>query len=216
MVHVKICCIASYEEARLAIDHGAHALGLVARMPSGPGPISDGTIASIAAAVPSPTRTYLLTSETRAEEIVAHHRRTRTTTVQLVDELEDARYNDLRTHLPGVELVQVIHVRDERSIDQALAAAEHVDHLLLDSGDPGRAVKELGGTGRTHDWSISRGIVQRSRVPVFLAGGLHAGNVARAIAQVRPHGVDVCSGVRTGGALDPGKLQAFFAAVRGA
>lgn len=198
MVHVKICCIASYEEARLAIDHGAHALGLVARMPSGPGPISDGTIASIAAAVPSPTRTYLLTSETRAEEIVAHHRRTRTTTVQLVDELEDARYNDLRTHLPGVELVQVIHVRDERSIDQALAAAE------------------LGGTGRTHDWSISRGIVQRSRVPVFLAGGLHAGNVAWAIAQVRPHGVDVCSGVRTGGALDPGKLQAFFAAVRGA
>ena len=216
MTRVKICCIASIAEARLAIAHGADALGLVARMPSGPGPIADERIASIAAAVPPPTHTFLLSSETSVRNVVAHHARTRTTTIQLVDALQDGGLAELRATLPGVRLVQVVHMRDAASVEEALRAAEHVDHVLLDSGDPGRAVKELGGTGRTHDWSISRRIVDQCPVPVFLAGGLNPGNVARAIAQVRPHGVDVCSGVRTGGALDPVKLAAFVAAVRAA
>ena len=216
MTRVKICCIASVKEAHMAISQGAAAVGLVGRMPSGPGPIDDTLIATITAAVPAPTKTFLLTSETVAENVIAHHRRVNTTTVQLVDALEGSRYADLRAYLPGVELVQVIHVRDERSIDEALAAAEHVDHLLLDSGNPALAVKELGGTGRTHDWSLSRRIVEQSAVPVFLAGGLRADNVREAIERVRPYGVDLCSGVRTAGALDPRKLQAFFAAVNAA
>lgn len=210
---VKICCIASVAEARLAIGHGAHALGLVGRMPSGPGPIPDEQIARIAAVVGSPTETFLLTSETRVADVIAHHGRTRTTTIQLVDALSDGSYDGLRRSLPAVKLVQVIHVRDEASVDEALAAAEKVDHLLLDSGNPALKVKELGGTGRVHDWRISRRIVEQSPVPVFLAGGLNAGNVRSAVEAVKPYGVDLCSGVRNNGALDPDKLEAFFAAL---
>ena len=210
---VKICCIASEEEAKLAISFGASALGLVAAMPSGPGPIADDLILRIARSVPPPIATFLLTCETSAQAIIAHHRRTLTNTLQLVDAPEKGAYAAIRKELPAVKIVQVIHVRDERSLDEALLAAEYVDALLLDSGNPSLAIKQLGGTGRVHDWRLSRKIVEQSPVPVFLAGGLHAGNVREAIDQVQPFAVDVCSGVRTNGHLDPKKLEAFFKAV---
>jgi len=89
-----------------------------------------------------------------------------------------------------------------------------IDALLLDSGRPGNTVKELGGTGRTHDWSTSRAIVEAVECPVYLAGGLCPENVAEAIRTVRPFGVDVCTGVRTDGKLDEAKLKDFIAAVR--
>ncbi|MFX5705237.1 hypothetical protein ABTE52_19850, partial [Acinetobacter baumannii] len=75
-------------------------------------------------------------------------------------------------------------------------------------------VAELGGTGRAHDWAVSAAFVRATEKPVFLAGGLTAANVAEAIGQVRPYGVDLCSGVRTGGQLDPQKLFAFVTAVQ--
>lgn len=209
---VKICCIASEDEAGMAVSFGAAALGLVAAMPSGPGPIADDLIRRIAGSVPPPVATFLLTCETRAAAIIAHHRRTLTNTLQLVDAPEPGAYAAIRKALPAIKIVQVIHVRGERSLDEALQAAAQADALLLDSGDPSLAVKELGGTGRVHDWRLSRRIVERSPVPVFLAGGLYAANVREAIDQVRPFGVDLCSGVRTNGRLDAEKLRAFFAA----
>jgi phosphoribosylanthranilate isomerase len=211
---IKICCIQDEHEASLALRHQPAVLGLVARMPSGPGPISDDRIAAIARMVPPPTETFLLTSEVTADAIVAHHARTGTTGIQLVDRLAPGTHQELRRRLPGVRLIQVIHVQDDGGLVEALNVATEVDGLLLDSGRPGLAVKELGGTGRTHDWEISRRIREAVRVPVFLAGGLRAENVREAIAQVRPAAVDVCSGVRTNGALDPAKLAAFVAAVR--
>ena len=207
---VKICCIASLDEARLAIDAGAAALGLVSAMPSGPGVIDEGTIAAIAAAVPREIETFLLTAHTDAAAIVAQHRRCRTTTLQLVDALAPRELRDLRRALPRVRLVQVVHVTGASALDEALAVAPLVDALLLDSGNPALAVKQLGGTGRTHDWSVSREIVDRAGVPVWLAGGLNPGNVAEAIATVRPHGLDLCNGVRSEGRLDGAKLRAFF------
>lgn len=213
-VRVKICCIASGEEAGMAVICGASALGLVAAMPSGPGPIADDLIMAIARAVPPPVATFLLTCETSAAAIIAHHRRTLTSTLQLVDEPESGAIEAIKKALPAVKIVQVIHVRGERTIDEALRAAGRADALLLDSGNPALAVKELGGTGRVHDWRLSRRIVEQSPVPVILAGGLHAGNVRAAIEQVRPFAVDVCSGVRSNGRLDPRKLESFFAAVR--
>jgi phosphoribosylanthranilate isomerase len=210
---VKICCIASEAEARLAISFGASALGLVAAMPSGPGPIPDELIWRIARAVPPPVATFLLTCETRAGAIVVHHMRTQTSALQLVDAPEPGAIAAIRLVLPAVKVVQVVHVRGERSVDEALQAAEGADALLLDSGNPSLRVKELGGTGRVHDWRLSRRIVERSPVPVFLAGGLHAGNVREAIDRVQPFAVDVCSGVRSDGRLDPEKLEAFFDAV---
>jgi phosphoribosylanthranilate isomerase len=213
MPRVKICCIASEKEANLAIAGGASALGLVAAMPSGPGPISDDLILRIARSVPPPVATFLLTCETQAGAIIAHHRRTLTNTLQLVDAPEPGAYAVIRSALPSIKIVQVIHVRDEASLDEALQAAAQVDALLLDSGNPSLTIKQLGGTGRVHDWRLSRRIVEQSPVPVFLAGGLHAGNVREAIDQVQPFGVDLCSGVRTDGRLDPHKLELFFNAV---
>ncbi|MBE0665980.1 MAG: phosphoribosylanthranilate isomerase, partial [Candidatus Aminicenantes bacterium] len=116
----------------------------------------------------------------------------------------------IRLVLPVVKIIQVIHVRDEGSIDEALSAAGEADALLLDSGNATLVVKELGGTGRVHDWRLSRKIVEQSPVPVFLAGGLNAANVRAAIDRVQPFAVDVCSGVRSNGCLDPKKLEEFF------
>jgi phosphoribosylanthranilate isomerase len=210
---IKICCISSEEEAKMAISAGASALGLVGPMPSGPGVITDDLIHRIARIVPPPVSTFLLTSETRAVDIIAHHGRTLTSTIQLVDALQDRDYATIRAALPAVKLVQVIHVVDESSIDEALHAAGQADALLLDSGNPKLAVKVLGGTGKVHNWELSRRIVEQSRVPVFLAGGLHAGNLRQALEAVQPFGVDLCSGVRTNGKLDPAKLEAFFRAI---
>ena len=212
-MRVKICCISSPAEARLAVAAGADALGLVSAMPSGPGVIDEQRIAEIAADVPPPVATFLLTSRTRADAIAAQQRVCRTNTIQLVDRTVASVRLALRERLPGIGIVQVVHVTGEASIDEALACAETADALLLDSGNPALRVKELGGTGRTHDWSISRRIVDQSPVPVFLAGGLNPHNVARAIDVVRPFGIDLCSGVRTAGMLDAAKVDALFEAL---
>lgn len=213
---LKICCIASVDEARLAIAHGADAIGLVSAMPSGPGVIDEALIARIAASVAPATETFLLTALTGADAIAAQHARCRTTTLQLVDHVAPAELARLRARVGhGVRLVQVIHVRDASALDEARAAEPFVDALLLDSGNPTLAVKQLGGTGRVHDWSISARLRDAVHVPVWLAGGLHAGNVADALRQVAPHGVDVCSGVRTAGALDAARLGALAAAMKG-
>jgi phosphoribosylanthranilate isomerase len=213
---VKVCCISSPAEAHLAIAAGASALGLVGWMPSGPGVIGDALIAEIVRTVPPPVATFLLTSERTAAEIIAHHRRVLTTTLQLVDEVPFADLLRIRKGLPGITLVQVIHVTGPASLEAACAVAPLVDALLLDSGRPDLPVKELGGTGRTHNWEISRQIREAVAIPLFLAGGLHAGNVGDALAAVEPFGLDLCSGVRTHHELDPAKLEAFFAAVRAA
>jgi len=208
---VKICCMASVEEARLAVECGASAVGLVSAMPSGPGPIAEELIAEIAATVPPPVATFLLTCRQDAGSIIEQQRRCRVNTIQLCDRVGAEVYGELREALRGVALVQVVHVGGEESLEEALTVAPHVDALLLDSGNQNLAVKELGGTGRTHDWRVSRRIVERSPVPVFLAGGLKAENVAQAFQAVRPFGLDLCSGVRTDGKLDADKLRRFFA-----
>lgn len=209
MIKIKICCISSISDAKMAMHFGAAALGLVGRMPSGPGPISDELIKSIAVTIPPPVATFLLTCETTAAPIISHHKRTFTNTIQLVDELAVEEYAKIKEAIPAIKLVQVIHVIDEGSIEQAIKVSEYVDAILLDSGNPALEIKELGGTGRVHDWKLSRKIKDSIDIPLFLAGGLKADNVRRAINEVDPYAVDVCSGVRTGGQLDERKLEAF-------
>jgi len=208
-VRIKICCISSISEALTAIEFGADAIGLVAKMPSGPGPIHDDLIRQIAQAVPPPIATFLLTSETSASGIIKHHQRTNTNTIQIVDLLSDGTYLQIKEALPSVKIVQVIHVIDSGSVDLAIRISESVDALLLDSGNPNLKVKELGGTGRVHNWKLSRQIRDNSKCPVFLAGGLNPNNVRQAIEEVQPFAIDVCSGVRTNGALDRNKLSDF-------
>jgi phosphoribosylanthranilate isomerase len=209
---IKICCIESEEEAWMAIRHGASALGLVSEMPSGPGVISEDEIIRIAKVVPPGVAAFLLTSRTEVDGIVDQQKRTGVDTLQLVDELAPGSHEALRKALPGIRLVQVIHVTGDASVEQAASVARHVDAILLDSGNPALKVKELGGTGRTHDWSLSRRIRDTIDKPLFLAGGLKTTNVREAVDLVSPFGLDVCSGVRTDGRLDEDKLAQFVRA----
>jgi len=210
---VKICCIGSVDEAALAIECGASALGLVSNMPSGPGVISDERIAEIVATVPPAIGTFLLTSRQRVPDIIEQQRFCGTNTIQICDHLTLGTHRDLKNALPGIAVVQVIHVTGPESVEEAARVAPNVDAILLDSGNQKLAVKELGGTGRTHDWTLSRTIRERIGVPLFLAGGLTPDNVVQAIEEVGPFGLDLCSGVRTNRKLDATKLKRFFSAV---
>jgi phosphoribosylanthranilate isomerase len=182
-------------------------------MPSGPGVISDEQIAEIAANVPPPIGTFLLTSRQNVNEIIAQHRYCRTTCIQICDHLSSGTHRQLKNALPGISIVQVVHVTGPESVEEARAVAPEVDAILLDSGNQRLPIKELGGTGKTHDWALSRAIRESIDVPLFLAGGLTPENVARAVCDVGPFGLDICSGVRTNGKLDEVKLQRFFTAV---
>jgi phosphoribosylanthranilate isomerase len=213
ITRVKICCISTIEEAEMAVKYGASALGLVGKMPSGPGIISDEQIYKIAQTVPPAISTFLLTSETAANDIIEHYKKTQTSTIQIVDKLKQGTYQAIKQALPAIKIVQVIHVIDESTIEEAIKISELADALLLDSGNPNLHIKELGGTGRVHNWTISKKIVEQVKVPVFLAGGLHAENVQQAIEAVQPFGVDLCSGVRTNNLLDPYKLEKFFTTI---
>jgi len=212
-VKVKICCIRSIEEAKLAIKYGASAIGLVSEMPSGPGVISADLIVEIAKQVPADISTFLLTSKTKAEEIITQYKKCNTTHIQLVDNVEIDIYKNIKDELPNIKIVQVIHVTGEESIGEAVSVSDFVDLILLDSGNQKLAVKELGGTGKTHDWSISKKIVERIKVPVFLAGGINPSNVSAAINEVKPYGIDLCSGVRINIRLDETLLRKFFTAL---
>ena len=212
-VKVKICCISSIEEAKLAVAYGAAAIGLVGRMPSGPGTITDELIHAIAKTVPPPIQTFLLTSETTTDNIIEHHRKVNTTTIQIVDALSGREYHKIREAIPNVQLVQVIHVLDEGSIKEAIEISEFVDAILLDSGNPNLPTKVLGGTGKTHNWDLSKKIREKISLPIFLAGGINKDNIKKAIEHVQPYGIDLCSSVRTNGQLDESKLEELFKAI---
>lgn len=194
----------------MAIEAGASAVGLVSAMPSGPGPIPEELIAEIAATIPPGVSSFLLTCLQDARSIIAQQRRLRVNTIQICDRLTDGSYQDLREALPGISIVQVVHVIGPEAVEEAIAVAPQVDAILLDSGNQSLKIKELGGTGRTHDWTLSRKIRESIEVPLFLAGGLNPANVAAAIREVQPFGIDVCSGLRTNGHLDREKLNQFF------
>jgi len=207
---IKICCIQNVEEAEMAINAGAWAIGLVSAMPSGPGVISEETIVKVAKIAVGRVETFLLTSLTNATEIIAQHNRCKTSAIQLVDKVDLLEYSKLHAALPGIKLIQVIHVTGNESIAEALEVSAFVDVILLDSGNPALEIKELGGTGRTHNWEISKMIVDNINIPVFLAGGLNPENIKTAVSSVHPFGLDVCSGLRTHGRLDSKKLNSFF------
>ncbi len=207
---VKICCISSIWEAELALKYGADAIGLVGSMPSGPGIISDELIAEITSKFQGKADTFLLTSEVTADGIINHHKKVNTATIQIVDRVDTGIYEILRNELTGVKLVQVIHVIDEDSISEAKKYSAFADALLLDSGNPDLSIKQLGGTGRTHNWDVSKTIRDSVDIPVYLAGGINPDNVKDAFEYVKPYGIDLCSGVRTNGKLDEIKLIKFF------
>ena len=207
---VKICCIKNIEEAELAISFGASAIGLVSEMPSGPGVISDESIIEISNYASGKVDTFLLTSKQDSDSIIQQLKKYKTTTVQIVDKLTNGSYADIKLALPSIKIIQVLHVNNDISIDEVKEIENEVDAILLDSGNDKLFIKELGGTGRTHDWSVSKRIVETVNIPIYLAGGLNPSNVAEAVKTVKPYSVDACSGVRTNNKLDKNKLTKFF------
>ncbi|MBT3575776.1 MAG: phosphoribosylanthranilate isomerase [Candidatus Marinimicrobia bacterium] len=211
---IKVCCISSLTEAKMALSAGADLLGLVSEMPSGPGVIPLDQIEEIVVGLPADTKTVLLTSKHRHDDILKQHNQVKTWGVQLVDKVADSVLKELRKSLPSTRFIQVIHVKDEASISQALHYDNLVDMILLDSGNPKAKIKTLGGTGKPHDWKISREICARGSLPVLLAGGLSPENILTARTVVQPSGFDICSGVRSDGKLNQNKLESFMKRVR--
>ena len=213
-VQVKICCIQSPEEAETAVSFGAAAVGMVSEMPSGPGELPEATIREIADSLPSGAGTFLLTAVTDTDRLIEKVQTCGVNTLQLWDSLAPLDYVQLRMALPGVSIVQAIHVIDNSAVDEAIAAARLADALVLDSSNPQVPFRWESQSGRIHDWKISREITETVDCPVLLAGGLDPENIEYAVRTVRPYGVDVCSGVRTGDALDRRKVASFFEALR--
>ena len=211
---IKICCIASIDEAELAIAYGATHLGLVSKMPSGPGVISDSLISKIAKNIKPPTESVLLTSKTSVEEIINQHQLYNTSYIQIVDKIERGKYHSFKEKIPETKIIQVVHVVDETSISEAIEMSKYVDVILLDSGNPTLKTKILGGTGKVHNWELSKLIREEVNIPVYLAGGINSENVQDAISFVQPAGIDLCSGVRTDGRLDEEKLSKFFSEIK--
>ena len=197
----------------MAVAAGADALGLVGEMPSGPGIIDDELAREIAAVAPPAVSTFLLTSRETGEAIAQHVEYCGPTTVQIVRHIDPAEYATIIRRLPTTRRVQVIHVEGEDALELVRLYEPFVHAFLLDSGRPDASVAELGGTGRSHDWSISADIVRTTHKPVFLAGGLNSDNAKAAIESVRPFGLDLCSAVRTEGRLDERKLHRFMNAL---
>ena len=205
--------MASAVEARLAVALGADAVGLVGHMPSGPGVIGVAAAAQIAKEMPCGTDTFLLTSAMRAKEIVKDLAVCPASAVQIVRHIDPGEYPELINAAPQVRRIQVVHIEDEGALDLLARYEPFVDAFLLDSGKTFGPEQQFGGTGATHNWTISRRFVEKTDIPVYLAGGLNSANVFEAITQVRPYGVDLCTGVRTDDQLDPAKLEAFMSEV---
>lgn len=213
---IKVCCIGSVEEAQLAIDRGVHALGLVSEMPTSSGVIPDDLIREIAATVPPPVASFLLTSRTDPSAIIEHQQMTGVSTLQLVDRVSPKAMHRPKKELLGISLVRVVHVTGRDALAETAACSSVADALLLDSGTPDAEARSLGGTGRVHDWELSKRIIAQANCPVFLAGGLSPKNVGEAIRRVNPFGVDVCSSLRPTGRLDISLLDAFISEVSAA
>lgn len=136
------------------------------------------------------------------------------THLQVVGDMSDNEMVKLKGMLPALQIVKRVGVRGPESIDDALLydTCDGVDQLLLDSSAGAVA---RGGTGKTHDWSISRQIVEACSKPVWLAGGLRVANANEAIRAVRPYGLDVETGVQTAdGAKDYAAIKTFIELVR--
>lgn len=221
LIPFKICCMQSEAEIDLAAAAGAFAVGIVGPMPNGAGFLDDRTAARLARygvdRYGDRLWVTLLTKRTRAADIADHVAAIGANAVQIVDQPERGAHAFLRQRFPGLKIVQVVHVEDERAVSEAMACASEVDAVLLDSGRPSAATPTFGGTGDRHDWSISRRIVESVSKPVFLAGGLNPQNAAEALSAVSPFGLDICSGLRDrakGDALIPDRLHAFADALR--
>ena len=212
---IKICGLRTEHEARAAVAAGATMLGMLVGLTHlAEDEASEAEARHLVSTLgPGPTM-VLVTHLLDPAAIAALAARIGVSTIQVHGDVPPDGLRTLRALAPDARLIKAIHVTGPDAVVRAQAFAPLADALLLDSRDADR----LGGTGQTHDWTISRRIVDAvAPVPVILAGGLTPDNVATAIATVRPAGVDVNSGVEDStGAKDPARMRAFIGASQAA
>lgn len=206
----KICGINSLRNAQIALECGADALGfLVGITHLAEDKITAENAKRIIQTLPSSVYSVAVTHLRDSRKIIELCRYLGVNALQIHDYISPEEVAFCRKELPDVRILKAVHVIDGQP-DKALAAAKSFedvcDAILLDS----RTAERLGGTGKTHDWSISRMIVEQVSVPVILAGGLTPSNVADAVKTVRPFGVDVNSGVEIDGDKDRQKVLDFI------
>jgi phosphoribosylanthranilate isomerase len=216
-MYVKICGVRREEDALLAVEFGADAIGLlVGRQHPSPDFISAQLAGQIARVLLDKAKAVLVTHVAEVDEVERLLRETEIAIVQLHSEILPEGIRELKARLPDLDIFKSVHVLSLHSIDYPHRYQDLVDGFVIDSFNP--ATNQVGGTGLTHDWSISQKIVSRySSTPTLLAGGLNPGNVRAAIRAVKPFGVDVNSGTRgTGGFKDAQKLKNFITAAKDA
>jgi len=208
LLRVKICGNRTPEEVSLAVSLGADAVGLIVGVRhKSEDALTPERAAHMLALIPVFVSSVLVTHLVSAEEVLALYDKVPTSTIQLHDAISEAEIEAIRRRLPWVRLIKAVGVKDGSAIDVARRFEPLVDAILVDTHTSDR----IGGTGITHDWSISRDIVRAVRCPVILAGGLTPENLANAVALVRPYGVDVNSGVEfPNGDKDPDREKAFI------
>ena len=209
---IKVCGIRNIEEALGAVDAGANTIGmLTGLLYPAEDEISPEKAGSIAAALPDGIRPVLVTHILDPEEASEIAAFTGVSAVQIHNDMPADGLIRLRGLLPGVLIIKAIHVVDSDSITDARLYEKYADMLLLDT----KTNDGIGGTGITHDWSISKRIVEAVHKPVILAGGLNPDNIEEAVALVRPAGIDANSGLENeNGSKNFNKIRAFAVAGR--
>lgn len=210
MIKVKICGIKRLEDTLLAISYGADALGfLVGQKHASPDFIEKDIAKSIIAKLPPFCPSVLVTHLENASEITTLASYLGVSTVQLHGDTTPEGAKEIKDKLPYIKIYKAIHVVDEVSIEKGKEYLPYVDAILPDTFNA--KTDQVGGTGLTHDWSISREMAKEYDKPLILAGGLNPDNVAEAIKYVRPYAVDANSGTKgIDGYKDPVKLKLFI------
>ena len=211
-MYVKICGIRRHEDALIAAELGADAIGLlVGQKHNSPDFVSVTVARDISRALPLSVEAVLVTHIKEIDELERLLQEGDIMTVQLQSEIAPSSVEGLRGPLPPLKIFKSASVISADSVAYPEAFEKLVDGFVLDSINV--ATGQVGGTGKTHDWSVSRQIVMRyPEVPIILAGGLNSENVRSAIEYVHPFGVDVNSGTKAAdGFKDPRKMEAFIA-----
>lgn len=206
MTKVKICGLTSLKDLEVVTGMGADAIGVITGIRSSPRNVSLETAKTLIDRTPVFTKTVLVTAPRSLEEAFKVYEYVNPDIAQIHGENIDIREFSLSLH--NIDIIKPISVSESDVIGAGLKAADFFDAVLLDSSTNSK----LGGTGKVHDWEISRQLVQAIRPkPLILAGGLTPSNVAEAIRRVRPYAVDVCTGTEISpGVKDREKVQRFL------
>jgi phosphoribosylanthranilate isomerase len=194
LTRIKICGVRTVEDAMKCVDSGADAVGML--LAPSPRRIPAEQARDIVESLPPFVTPVIVMMPSAAEEAIEAARAISPGALQLQGDEPPEMLVKIKRALPGVRLIKAVHVGGGDELVKARLYENVADAILLDTVSP-----ERGGSGQTHDWSVSKKVVASIKKPVVLAGGLTPYNVAGAIKAVRPYAVDVASGVEAEGRI---------------